>query len=143
MTKVNSILFIDDDEATNFIHKIVVNKLQVTDRVITMEKPEEALKFLTTQENGEYPQPDLIFLDINMPGMDGWEFLEEYKKTRPDTDRDQILIMLTTSLNPDDEEKAKHIPEISGFRNKPLTNRMLKEILNEFFPSFKYKTFSQ
>ena len=75
--KLNSILLIDDDIATNFIHTRLIKKTLVVDTIITKLNGEEAMEYLTTKKDGEYPQPELIFLDINMPVMNGWEFIEE------------------------------------------------------------------
>ena len=80
MEKLNCVLLIDDDESTNFLHEIIINQSKITKQVIAHQSGSSALEYLQSKMNGEYPQPDLIFLDINMPGMNGWEFLEEYKK---------------------------------------------------------------
>ena len=72
--------------------------------------------------------------DINMPGINGWEFLEEYKKLNQFQKRNIIVVMLTASLNPDDEHMAHTIDEITRFRHKPLTEEMLGEIMDRYFP---------
>ena len=65
--------------------------------------------------------------------MNGWEFLEEYKKMDISRTEQIVAVMLTTSPNPDDEEKARQIPEISKFVNKPLSKAILDEIITEYF----------
>ena len=68
-----------------------------------------------------------------MPIMDGWEFLEEYKNLNGGEKGKVILVMLTSSLNTDDMKKANSIPEVDGFRNKPLSKEMLESIVDEYF----------
>src|ERR1700761_5241318 len=125
MKKLNSILLVDDDDEDNEYHQIIINRMKAADKIYVAENGEEAIAFLK-KENQELPE--LIFLDINMPRMNGWEFLAEYKKLSL-SKKQIIILMLTTSVNPADMEKAKKIEEISGFRVKPLTASMMKEIL--------------
>jgi CheY-like chemotaxis protein len=132
--KLNCILLIDDDEATNYIHKIVINKSECAEQVVAMQNGYDALDYLTKTKDGIYPQPDVIFLDINMPGMDGWEFLEEYEKLEDGQKGHIVVVMLTTSLNPDDEKKAKSLGNIKGFKHKPLSAEMIDEVIKEHFP---------
>lgn len=136
MKKLNCVLLIDDDEPTNFIHKRIVTKWDGAEEVQIAEGGQEALNYLSSSEAGEYPQPDIIFLDINMPGMDGWEFLEEYDQLPLAQKGGVMVMMLTTSLNPDDREKAKKYGAVAGFMNKPLTTTMLDDVRQEHFPDY-------
>ncbi|WP_339839539.1 response regulator [uncultured Maribacter sp.] len=129
--KLNSILLIDDDPATNFVHRFAIKKTKLTENVTVVANGKEALEYL--QSNDSIPKPNIIFLDINMPIMNGWQFLEEYERLNANTQGDIVLIMLTTSLNPDDLHKANTFSTINGYRNKPLTTKMIEEIVEEYF----------
>ncbi|TVZ28453.1 CheY-like chemotaxis protein [Gillisia sp. Hel_I_86] len=127
--KLNCILLIDDDEAVNFIHNRVIKKSGCANEVAIARNGQEAIDFLITKVDNKYPQPDLIFLDINMPVMNGWEFLEAYEKLEKEQKGKELIVMLTTSLNPDDKEKAKKIAHINDFHPKPLSVEHLNKIL--------------
>lgn len=131
--KLNYILLIDDDESTNFLHKVVLEEANIAEKIIFALNGEEALEII--RENSRYNslQPDIIFLDINMPIMNGWEFIEEYQKIENTQNIKLLIIMLTVSLNPDDKEKAEKLQAISGFLNKPLTVEVLDEIICDYF----------
>lgn len=128
--KLNCILLIDDDDAVNFIHNRVIQKSGCTENVAVARNGQEAIEYLTTAENGVFPQPDLIFLDINMPVMNGWEFLDAYEHLEKEQKGKELIVMLTTSLNPDDKEKAKNIAHINDFHPKPLNSENLNKILD-------------
>ena len=136
--KLSCILLIDDDEPTNFLNRMTLETAGCTDHIHIIQSGKEALDFLARKgkyrQVSDFPHPDLIFLDINMPAMDGWEFLERYRRLQPEQKAPVVMIMLTTSLNPDDEAKARAIPEISGFENKPLRIDRLRELLKNYFP---------
>jgi CheY-like chemotaxis protein len=133
--KLKCILIIDDDEPTNFFTNIILEDADCTDQIRIVQSGREALDYLTKSESSDvdpdFPSPDLIFLDINMPAMDGWEFLEEYKKLHKR--HKVIVVMLTTSLFPEDKLKSKEIPEIAGFENKPLTAEKVASVLEKYF----------
>ena len=133
--KLNCILLIDDDEPTNFLNKMTLEQSGCASYVQIAQGGQEALDYLVGCGQGDSPRPDLIFLDINMPAMDGWEFLEKYRHLLPEQKAPVVMIMLTTSLNPDDEAKARAIPEVSGFENKPLRIDRLRELLRNYFPT--------
>jgi CheY-like chemotaxis protein len=135
--KLNCILLIDDDEATNFLHTLVIEEADIANDIIAVQSGQAAIEFLTSRVSGEYPKPELIFLDINMPGMNGWEFLDAYENLSKEVKNGSvILIMLTTSLNPDDEIKAHDRGFVNSFLNKPLTVSALNQIIQEYIPEF-------
>ena len=137
--KLNCILLVDDDEPTNFLNRMAVEELGCVDTIKVIPGAREALDYLACAGrkaplNKDCPSPEIIFLDINMPAMDGWEFLQRYEAL-PDAHKSSIIvIMLTTSFNPEDELKARKIPSVKEFRNKPLTPTLLKDILHRYFP---------
>ncbi|MCW3070756.1 MAG: chemotaxis protein CheY [Bacteroidetes bacterium] len=127
------ILLIDDNPDDNFIHERVIKKSNAAENVVAKQTGLEAIEYLKANRENNHLPPDLIFLDINMPGMNGWEFLKEYEKLDEMSKSKAIVVMLTTSENPDDMLKAKVMNWASDFKTKPLTTEMLGEILEKYF----------
>jgi CheY-like chemotaxis protein len=135
--KLNCVLLVDDDNGANFINRMIIKEAGITDNIETTLNGKEALDYLNGtgkhEDRGATQPPELILLDINMPVMDGWEFLEEYNKLEEALKNKTTIILLTTSLNPDDKKRAEKIPAISGFENKPLDNKILEKLLQKHF----------
>ena len=131
--KLKNVLLVDDDEGTNFIHKLVITESDCAENIVIKENGVEALNYLKSAINGKYPEPDLIFLDVNMPRMNGWEFLEEFKTLPKHQKAKTVIVMLSTSLHPDDRERANNFPEISTFLPKPLSVEKVIEVYTRFF----------
>ncbi len=126
-------MLVDDNPDDNFFHKRVIKKNDSAEHVVICQSGQEALDYLKNQALDGWIKPNLIFLDINMPGMTGWEFLEEYEKLILSDKSHVIVVMLTTSENPDDIKKAKGIGNVSSYHAKPLSKEMLDEILSKNF----------
>jgi CheY-like chemotaxis protein len=137
MKKINCILLVDDNPGDNYFNQYIINEAGVCNHIKTVINGLEALAYLrkSGEQNheGSFPQPDIIFLDINMPRMDGFEFLEEYKKLNDSLKSKVLIVMLTTSLNPDDRQRAMKFNEVSEFQSKPLSIEVLHEIIERHF----------
>ena len=137
MKKINCILLIDDNMADNEFHKIIIKKSGVCDDVRVVTDGKKALEYLenTGKKNQPelFPLPELIYLDINMPGMNGFEFLEAYKKTAEKLHSKVVIVMLTTSLNNIDQIRAEASGEVDEFEIKPLTEDSLKNTIEKYF----------
>jgi CheY-like chemotaxis protein len=130
--KLPCILLIDDDDDDNYFHKMIIDEMNITEHVEVALNGLEALDYLKDENK---TKPDLVFLDINMPKMNGWEFLEEHKKLCQEQKAKIIVIMLTTSSNAEDKKRAGQCHEVTNFNSKPLTKEMLTAILEQYFPS--------
>jgi len=140
-TKLNFVLIVDDNETDNFLHTKVIEKAGITDLIGIALNGQEALDFLINLKNRgtrdrSFLYHALIFLDINMPLMDGWEFLEEYTKLDKDQKVGAVIIMLSSSQNNSDLEKAEEALGSGCFLYKPLTSEKLNEIMQKHFPEY-------
>ena len=131
--KLSSILLVDDDDDDNYYHQIIINKMNMVDQIDIAMNGIEGIAYL---KNEVHNPPDLIFLDLNMPKMNGWEFLDQYKNLDIAQRAKVLIIILSTSANPDDIKRAKEIQEVTGFNTKPLTKEYLTEILEQHFPDY-------
>lgn len=135
MRKLNKILLVDDDSTSNFLTQMILEDLQVADAIIVKKNGQEALDYineLCLQHNEDCPE--LIFLDINMPIMDGFELLDELKRLNKlhNPDSPITVVLLTTSNNPKDIEKAKTY-DITYYIEKPLTEDSIRHLLSKTY----------
>lgn len=129
--KLDNIMLIDDDEIANFIYTKIIANAHVTDNIQSFQSASEALEYIKGCENGNIP-PDIIFLDINMPVMSGWDFLEEYKQIASDVKGKTSIYMLSSSVYKEDLEKARSYKEVEDYIIKPLTSEKLIEIAKSY-----------
>ncbi len=122
-----TILLIDDDNATNYLHKYYLEEWRICDRVLTAEDGRTALDLFQKTPDLLSAPNSLILLDINMPVMNGFEFLQEYEKMPVGMKASYLFIMLTTELSSEYQQRANHISDIDGFVKKPLTQEGLTE----------------
>src|ERR1700728_930651 len=116
--KLGCIMLIDDNKHDNFFHERAIRKVDTESVIITEESGIDALEYLKSKK---LPHSDLIFLDINMPGMNGWEFLEQYNLLDEELKSHATIIMLSTSDHPGDIAKAKQWSFVADYITKPLT----------------------
>jgi CheY-like chemotaxis protein len=121
-------MLIDEDEIDNIINQKIIESNNFSEKVLVFQTGTEALDFLRTNAKTADNLPDLIFLDINMPIMDGFQFLEEFEKLdAPILDKSKI-IMLSSSISPRDIDRAASNRFVKKYLNKPLNSRYLQAI---------------
>jgi CheY-like chemotaxis protein len=126
-------MLIDDDQVNNFVCESIIRKEDFADEVISFEWAEDALKYLQeASEKGKSHFPDLIFLDINMPGMDGWLFIDAYGKLPTHTTENCLLFMLSSAVDRKDILTAKNNEHVKEFFSKPLSTEVLDIIREEY-----------
>ncbi len=128
---VKVILSIEDDSVTQMLNKIELQDGQVCERLDEAWNGEVAIKYyeaLSKEKDGQSRIPEIILLDLNMPVMDGWEFLEIFKNRFPEFAGKTKIFILSSSINPSDREKAKSESIVVDFLSKPLDEFELKAI---------------
>jgi CheY-like chemotaxis protein len=125
------VMVIDDNEIDRYIANRNITKYAFAEEVITMESSRSALNFLESLKDTPEQLPQLIFLDIRMPEIDGFGFLEEYEKLPDSVKKNCIIMMLTTSLNPTDHERAKNNQFVNRFLNKPLDKEKIDSLISD------------
>jgi len=123
--RIGSLMMIDDNRVDQMLHTRIVQRSGLVDTVLNYQYADEALEYLRTEQS---PVPDMILLDINMPRMDGFEFLEAFSRL-PASVRTPVVVMLTTSLDPKDEARASRFEMVRGYLTKPLSHESLQSVV--------------
>ncbi|TLP76791.1 response regulator [Maribacter sp. ACAM166] len=133
MKAKSNILLVDDDTLYLYLMEHTIKQLTETLKVDTFTDGEQAVEFITkcTEENVELP--DVIFLDINMPFLDGWGFLAEFKKLKTKIENNVNIYMVTSSMRDSDRKRAAEFEELSGYVIKPVNKVQLKEIFTKIY----------
>lgn len=124
MSRIKKLLMIDDNTIDQMVYKRIVDRSQLVNDLVQFTDARAALDYLVEHKDA---MPDLILLDINMPGMNGFDFLEAAAEEFGSI-MSPVVVMLTTSLNPSDRKRASEFTCISNFLNKPLTVELLNSI---------------
>ena len=133
MEKVNNILLVEDDSITNFINDRLLKNMNVATDIALASNGKEAICYLQKKLETENSFPELILLDLNMPVMDGFEFLSQFKSLPEQKRKESLIIVLTTSTHNKDLQKLKESEHIA-FLNKPLTKEKVLSIFDKYFP---------
>jgi CheY-like chemotaxis protein len=134
--KARYAVLIDDDEITNFVNKDILIEMSAASEVIAFEEAGLALAFFKSDKfrlrKKQDQAKDIIFLDINMPHMNGFEFLENFRKIYQ-ADKTVLILMLGTQLNVEGVEQIEHYKDmITQFQEKPLTKNSIIGIVNRY-----------
>jgi len=122
-------MLLDDNELDNFINQKIIEANHFASKVYVNTGSKSALEFLNNLSISSTETatifPEIIFIDLNMPMMDGFQFIENLKSKMPESIKGLKLVILTSSVNPEDKKKAHDISLDITFFNKPLTKEML------------------
>lgn len=131
MRKINTVAIIDDDDIYQYSAKKNINATELANNIVSLYDGQEAIEYFS--EHLEKPEelPDIVFLDLNMPITDGWQFLEQYAAIRKKIKKDITIYITSSSMNPDDLIHARNISEVSDYIIKPITLGKFKELLEK------------
>lgn len=131
---LKSILLIDDDESSNFLHSIFINKLGLDIEINSALNGQEGLDFIMDKGLEKLSLPCMVMLDLRMPVKDGWEFMKMYEEQVPQELKDQLrVVLVTVSDDQKDKDRAKNNPHIADFAQKPLSDTTFKKLLDKHF----------
>ena len=131
---INKVLCIDDDQITLVLCDMVIKKAGFAQEVVTAKNGREGLGwfsnyFSKTNKTEKQDPPQLIFLDLNMPVMNGWDFLEDYLMKYADRIPDTKVVIISSTVNPEDFSRANRYEIVIDFINKPLTTEGLEDLM--------------
>ncbi|MEQ6168681.1 MULTISPECIES: response regulator [unclassified Ekhidna] len=122
------IVLIDDDSTTNYLNKLIIERAGIVDEVLAFESGQEALDFFHKNHNGA--ELSLVLLDINMPVMNAWQFLDQYQAITGDNSNK--IVLLSSSINPADKQMAEKKENVLDFKSKPLSVDMLNDLVSSY-----------
>ena len=129
---LSNIIFVDDDPTSNYIHNLVIKKLEIKVNTYFFLKVDDALNFLLNRELQENDiANDIIFIDINMPVKDGWDFIQEFEDNIAENEQKKIIIMMSSVINKNDADRIKNHKMIDDFMLKPFSEEMLENIFDK------------
>jgi len=129
--KYRAVMLIDDNEIDNLINQKMIEAASITDNIYTHTGAKSAIEFLKNMEKMDVAEkvlPDVIFLDIDMPLMDGFQFLDEFENLSALTRKKSRIVMLTSSINPQDFNRSKKYNNVKMYLNKPLSHDSILKI---------------
>ncbi|GAB2692823.1 response regulator [Mucilaginibacter koreensis] len=134
MKSLTNVFVIDDDKTFVFLTKKIIQSAPYAVKIEEFNDGQQAIDYLRQNAGKHDMLPDVIFLDLSMPVMDGWEFINEYQHLQPSIAKDARLYIVSSSISPHDIERSRHLEVVADFIIKPLVKGKFAEIV-ESLPS--------
>ncbi|UKJ05890.1 response regulator [Solitalea lacus] len=131
MKIIDNLCIIDDDRICQFIIKTYAKARSLAKNTQIFADANTALEYLKNSTDDSGQLPDLIMLDINMPIMDGWSFLDEFQKLSPWINKKIPIFLITSSIQEEDQIKAKQYSDVAGFYIKPINEELIMNIFEK------------
>ena len=131
MNRIKTLTLVDDDDVFVFLTTKAIEQTKLVDLIKVFENGLDALNFLKENKNNVDALPEIILLDLSMPIMNGWQFLEEYTKVNPTIGKKITIYICSSSISPDDVKRAKTISEVSDYIIKPITKDKLIDLIKK------------
>lgn len=131
--RIELISIVDDDSVYTFTMQMIAQTLKIADKIMFFKHGKEALEYLTRHLPHTQKLPDLILLDMNMPVMDGWAFLEKFSEIKPSIRKEITIYMVSSSVNGKDIKKAQSLSALSGYVIKPIDTVNLGKLLEGYY----------
>ena len=131
MTTLKTLTIVDDDDIFVFLTTKIIEQTNLVDLIKVFGNGLDAINFLKENKNNVDALPDIILLDLSMPIMNGWQFLEEYNKLNPTIGKKITIYICSSSISPDDITRAKTISEVSDYIIKPITKDKLIDMIKK------------
>ena len=126
--KNKKLIMVDDDEIFIYLTKKAIDSVNIVDLIKVFGNGLDAIDFLKAHAQKPEELPEIIFLDLSMPIMDGWQFLEEYILLQPTLGRKIIIYIVSSSISPEDIIRARKITAVTDYIIKPITKEKLIEV---------------
>ncbi len=131
MNRIKSLTLIDDDDVFVFLTKKVIEETNLVDLIKVFENGLDAINYLKEHKEDIELLPEIILLDLSMPIMNGWQFLDEFVSLNPIIGKKITIYICSSSISPDDVEKAKTINEVTDYIIKPITKDKLIDLIKK------------
>jgi CheY-like chemotaxis protein len=131
MKPIKNLTLVDDDDVFVYLTKKTIEKTNLVDLIKVFDNGLDALNFIIENKYNPDELPELILLDLSMPIMNGWQFLEEYAKLNTTISKKIIIYICSSSISPDEVARAKTISEVTDFIIKPVTTDKLIEVIGK------------
>lgn len=128
MKKIQNLYLVDDDDIYVFLTRKIIEETQLTEHIEVFNNGQDALEYLKNLQD-ESMLPEIILLDLFMPVMDGWEFLEEFAMLKPKLNRKITIYVTSSSISPNDMQRAKNISDVTDYVIKPINKERFVELI--------------